>query len=237
MWEQARSRARADAGPCDGRPRREAVTRDWVEAALLAVTASGGHEPAAPVRLKEPCASGLPVFHTTPASSRAALRAPSTAHPRKLKGREDKPSSRLRSAIASPVSSPPPCPGRLPLLTDTQFHSTDRQQQDFFPCPVSSSTICVASPRPIRAARRSWTMSISPSTRMPRSACSASTAPVNRPCSASWPASTRSGPARPGSPREPASATCRRSRSSTRQERSRERHGRRGRQEGAPRPL
>src|SRR3954453_17946186 len=50
---------------------------------------------------------------------------------------------------------PPPCPGRPPLLTDGQLHS-HLDQAGLFPCPVNSSTTCVASPRPIRAARRSW---------------------------------------------------------------------------------
>ena len=64
--------------------------------------------------------------------------------------------------------------------------------------------------------RRSWRTSTCRSTRTPRSACSASTARASRRCCASWPASTRSSPARAGSPRARASATCSRSRSSTR---------------------
>ena len=57
--------------------------------------------------------------------------------------------------------------------------------------------------------------------RTPRSACSASTAPASRRCCASWPASTRNSPARPGPPRARASAIWRRSRSSIRQSRVR----------------
>ena len=64
--------------------------------------------------------------------------------------------------------------------------------------------------------RRCWITSTCRSTRTPRSACSASTAPASPRCCASWPASTPSSPARAGSPRAPASATWSRSRSSTR---------------------
>ena len=47
--------------------------------------------------------------------------------------------------------------------------------------------------------RRCWKTSICRSTRTPRSACSASTAPASRRCCASWPASTPSSPAKAGS--------------------------------------
>ncbi len=80
---------------------------------------------------------------------------------------------------------------------------------------ASSSITCRASPKPMAAARRSSTTSTSPSTRTPRSACSARTARANRRCCGSWPGSTRSSAARRGSPRARRSATCRRSRSST----------------------
>jgi hypothetical protein len=53
------------------------------------------------------------------------------------------------------------------------------------------------------AARRCSTTSTCPSTRTPRSACSARTARASRRCCGSWRASTRSSPARPGSPRAP----------------------------------
>ena len=80
--------------------------------------------------------------------------------------------------------------------------------------PVSSSISCRVCRRPTRPAR-CWITSICRSTRTPRSACSASTAPANRRCCGSWPASTRNTPARPGSPRARGSATSNRSRSST----------------------
>ncbi len=85
--------------------------------------------------------------------------------------------------------------------------------------PVNSSITCRVCPRPIRATGRSWRTSTCRSIPTPRSACSASTAPANRRCCASWPGSTTNSPARPGRPRAPASATCRRSRSSMRQNR------------------
>ena len=64
------------------------------------------------------------------------------------------------------------------------------------------------------AARRFSTIFTSPSTRTPRSACSAPTARASPRCCASWRASTRSGTARPGWPRAPPAATCRRNPSS-----------------------
>ena len=85
---------------------------------------------------------------------------------------------------------------------------------------------------------RCWITSTCRSTRTPRSACSASTARASRPCCASWPASTRSTSARAGSRRARASATCEQEpHLDERQDRARERHGGRRRQEGADRPL
>ena len=79
MWEQARSRARADTQVrVTGGPGCVPLTRDWVEAAAdLAVTASGGHRTGIacpPQKAVREAASRL--FHQPHASSsRAAVRA------------------------------------------------------------------------------------------------------------------------------------------------------------------
>ena len=79
MWEQARSRARADTQVrVTGGPGCVPLTRDWVEAAAdLAVTASGGHRTGIacpPKKAVREAASRL--FHQPHASSsRAAVRA------------------------------------------------------------------------------------------------------------------------------------------------------------------
>ena len=74
MWEQARSRARADTQVrVTGGPGCVPLTRDWVEAAAdLAVTASGGHRTGIacpPKRAVREAASRL--FHFTRMHHRA----------------------------------------------------------------------------------------------------------------------------------------------------------------------
>ena len=107
-----------------------------------------------------------------------------------------RPTSPARTSWSTAASSRG-CSARLPcrlpgrLVTERRSPIPPIRPRKVPPCPVSSSIICAACRRPIRAARRSWTTSISPSTRTPRSACSASTAPASRRCCASWPASTR----------------------------------------------
>jgi len=79
VWEQARSRARADTQVrVTGGPGCVPLTRDWVEAAAdLAVTASGGHRTGIacpPKKAVREAASRL-FHHTHASSSRAAVRA------------------------------------------------------------------------------------------------------------------------------------------------------------------
>ena len=115
------------------------------------------------------------------------------------------------------------------------FHSTsDRKSARGTPVHLSHGR---ASTRPT-APRRCSRTSICPSTPTPRSASSARTAPASRPCSRSWPAWTRSIPAKPGSPRARPSATWRRSRQlDPAQDRVRERHGRRRQEDRHHRSL
>ena len=57
-------------------------------------------------------------------------------------------------------------------------------------CPPSTSSRCTGCRRCTRRTRRCWTTSRWPSTRAPRSACSATTAPASRRCCGSWRAPT-----------------------------------------------
>ena len=84
------------------------------------------------------------------------------------------------------------------------------------PWRTSTSTRCRTSGGSTRPTRRSSRGSSCRSIRAPRSASSGSTARASPRCCASWPASTRTSSARRSRPTASASATCRRSRSSTR---------------------
>ena len=124
MWEQARSRARADTQVrVTGGPGCVPLTRDWVEAAAdLAVTASGGHRTGIacpPKRAVREAASRL--FHQPHASSsRAAVRATLDT----LKGSE-------------PNGSGPTGAGCLPSLFNPNRSTPSTSWPDSFRPPTS----------------------------------------------------------------------------------------------------
>ena len=115
MWEQARSRARADTQVrVTGGPGCVPLTRDWVEAAAdLAVTASGGHRTGIacpPKKAVREAASRL-FHHTHASSSRAAVRA--TLDCLKLRA-EASPEPTGAGSSTSQFETPPRHPGLGP---------------------------------------------------------------------------------------------------------------------------
>ena len=124
MWEQARSRARADTQVrVTGGPGCVPLTRDWVEAAAdLAVTASGGHRTGIacpPKRAVREAASRL--FHQPHASSsRAAVRA-----------------TLDRTTGSEPNGSGPTGAGCLPSQFDTNRSTPSTSRPDLVRPPTS----------------------------------------------------------------------------------------------------